>query len=108
MKTAPVAIGRTITVLVGTLTSYYWDMGMLGDLRKDFNHKLGSLRKNINLELGSLRKDNNLEFGSLRKDNNLEFGRLWVAIKQLLASHIEVRKNMQAINDTLTKTLKAQ
>ena len=108
MKTAPVAIGGTIAALVGTLTSYHWDMGMLGDLRKDFNHKLGSFRKNINLELGSLRKDNNLEFGSLRKDNNLEFGRLWVAIKQLLASHTEVRKNMQAINDTLTKTLKAQ
>lgn len=86
MKTAPIAIGGTIAALAGTLTTYHWDIGMIGDFRKDFNHELGNLRKDI----------------------NLEFGRLWVANEQLLASHTEVRKNMQAINDTLTKTLKAQ
>lgn len=61
MKTAPIAIGGTIAAIVGTLTSYYWHMGMIGDLRKDFNHELGrlwaandDLRKDINLESGSL------------------------------------------------------
>lgn len=44
MKTAPIAIGGTIAALVGTLTSYHWDMGMIGDLRKDllFTAKLSS------------------------------------------------------------------
>lgn len=93
MKTAPIAIGGIIAALAGTLTSYHRDIGTIGDFRKDFDHELG--------RLWAANDD-------LRKDINLEFGRLWVANEQLLASHTEVRKNMQAINDTLTKTLKAQ
>lgn len=85
MKTAPIAIGGTIAALAGTLTSYHWDIGMTGDFRKDFNHELG--------RLWAANDD-------LRKDINLEFGRLWVANEQLLASHTEAQKNMQAINDT--------
>lgn len=100
MKTAPIAIGGTIAALAGTLTSYHRDIGTIGDFRKDFDHELGRLWAAND----DLRKDINL----FRKDINLEFGRLWVANEQLLVSHTEVRKNMQAINDTLTKTLKAQ
>ncbi|WP_375449236.1 hypothetical protein [uncultured Nostoc sp.] len=43
-----------------------------------------------------------------RMEVNQEFAKLWAANRKLMDSHLEIRENLQAINDTLKKTQKAQ
>lgn len=52
--------------------------------------------------------DVNKQIADLRTDVSKEFGRLWAANENLLSSHGVLRNNMQAINETLKKTQKAQ
>lgn len=81
-KGPPTSTGGTIAVLIGTIASIHWDKGALRDFRMEVNQ----------------------EFAKLWADNE----RHWAATQKLLDSHLELRANLQAINDTLKKTQKVQ